>query len=306
MTLQDLNGKLTVNKQIALEIKALTNDQLQRRRDPKKVMKYATQMKANNWTDRGETLVITKEGKMLDGGHRLEAVIEADAEVTFRFINDVEEVQNNREIFLEIDTHTRKAHDVLSIEYRDLLHTKEVTALIAQLESFALNDLYQTPNGKPLKNQTVLEIAQKHRPIATLDTMAERGHVLSNRSGTVKGNSVRNKLITPKEAILLTATVGTCDRGNDFLEQLVELTQVDSTVLNKRNGHALDPLDPMSKLVIQLNNITDSDKKYKNARRYAVLFDAYDQLVSEAQHTDKKLIESRIIYPLDYANYTEV
>ena len=75
------------------------------------VKKLASQMKDGKWLVNGETIVISDEGKLLDGQHRLAAVIEAGVEVEFLIVEGLSVA-----VFATLNTgKVRQASDVLAI-----------------------------------------------------------------------------------------------------------------------------------------------------------------------------------------------
>jgi len=76
------------------------------------VNEYARLMKANLWQEKtGETIKISSDGILLDGQHRLRAIIKANIDLPFLIAKDCD-----KEIFKVIDTGLRRsASDVLSI-----------------------------------------------------------------------------------------------------------------------------------------------------------------------------------------------
>lgn len=57
-----------------------------------KVKKYATDMKHGAWEENGESISFSKSGRLLNGQHRLEAIIESNTPVTMVVVRDVENV----------------------------------------------------------------------------------------------------------------------------------------------------------------------------------------------------------------------
>lgn len=72
---------------------------------------YAQAIKRGEWKLNGEAIKIAKNGRLLDGQHRLKAVIKANTPITTYIIEDLED-----DAFDTIDIgRTRRASDVLSI-----------------------------------------------------------------------------------------------------------------------------------------------------------------------------------------------
>lgn len=52
---------------------------------------YENEMKNGNWSDNGDPIRISKNGRLLNGQHRLTAAVIADRPITFRYLIDLEE-----------------------------------------------------------------------------------------------------------------------------------------------------------------------------------------------------------------------
>ena len=61
-----------------------------RRMNKNKVAVYARDMKSGSWQENGESIKFNKRGELVDGQHRLKAIIEADVPVKMLVIRDVE------------------------------------------------------------------------------------------------------------------------------------------------------------------------------------------------------------------------
>ena len=53
---------------------------------PMKAEHYARDMASGNWVENGETIIISKDGLLNDGQHRLQAVIDSNSVVPFLFV----------------------------------------------------------------------------------------------------------------------------------------------------------------------------------------------------------------------------
>lgn len=90
----------------------LEHNQLNRPLRDRHVMRIASQIKEGKWKFNGDTIKIAKGGDILDGQHRLWAVIESKTPVDTIIIHDIE-----RDAFATIDTirSLRNASDVLAL-----------------------------------------------------------------------------------------------------------------------------------------------------------------------------------------------
>lgn len=79
---------------------------------PTKAQHYATDMAHGRWQENGETIIVSSDGLLNDGQHRLQAVIDANAIVPFTFVFGV-----SRESRLTVDQgRARSAGDYLSMQ----------------------------------------------------------------------------------------------------------------------------------------------------------------------------------------------
>lgn len=82
-----------------------------RRVSPQAVTRYASDMREGRWAANGSTIVMGASGKILDGQHRLSAIIEAGIPVEMIVVSGVED-----EAFMTIDTgRPRSPADVLRV-----------------------------------------------------------------------------------------------------------------------------------------------------------------------------------------------
>lgn len=86
---------------------------------PRVVAAYATDMRNGDWRSNGEGIKFGEGGKLLDGQHRLRAIIEADAPVTMPVWRGVED--KAQEV---MDTQAKRTYaDVLSLRGETSSHT---------------------------------------------------------------------------------------------------------------------------------------------------------------------------------------
>ena len=107
-------------KKITSKVKTITPDKafkmlekntMNRNIDQKRVEQYARDMKCGRWTLNGSTIVIAKDGTILDGQHRLWAVITADRPIAFLIVYNAD-----KEDFDTIDTGlTRTSRHIMQI-----------------------------------------------------------------------------------------------------------------------------------------------------------------------------------------------
>lgn len=115
-----------------------------------RVMQYAKDMKANLWRENGETLKFGADGVLIDGQHRLEAVVIADKSIPFLVAYDLDE-----KAFDTIDTgKARTSGDVLSVMEKQ--NAQAIASAIRQQVLFERGIFTGSPHGFSAKNMKSL------------------------------------------------------------------------------------------------------------------------------------------------------
>jgi hypothetical protein len=85
------NGYCQINT-LPVEAASLLELNINNRKMRTSVVKYyQTEMENGNWSDNGDPIRISKNGRLLNGQHRLTAAVIADRPITFRYLIDLEE-----------------------------------------------------------------------------------------------------------------------------------------------------------------------------------------------------------------------
>lgn len=115
------------------------------------VEKYAKEIKSGFWKeDTGEVIKISKSGKVLDGQHRLHAIIKADTALNLHICSGLED-----EIFKVIDTGvSRNSNDVFAIS--GILNATVLPSLITAWYNLKTKRLKL--KSTVLSNQAILDI----------------------------------------------------------------------------------------------------------------------------------------------------
>ena len=123
------------------------------------VIFYANQMESGKWKeDTGECIKISKEGVILDGQHRLLAIIRSNKSMFFHFALDVEQ-----DVFSVLDTgKQRSAGDVFKIE--GISYATAIPAVISCYHLYK-NNIYIKDSGKhkKLSNSQILDTYNNDR-----------------------------------------------------------------------------------------------------------------------------------------------
>lgn len=109
----------------------LKNMHPNRKVSPALVDKYAREISANNWRINGESIVISNIGRVLDGQHRLRAVVESGIPIWTVLVTGVEEGAMNT-----FDTgRTRSAADIFGMTgHQNARHLAALLLLVWQYE----------------------------------------------------------------------------------------------------------------------------------------------------------------------------
>ena len=175
-----------------------------------RVNRYAEDIKNNMWLANGESIIISESGKLLDGQHRLLAVVEAGLEIEALVVTGIPDVQDGVDTFGTINSENRSNADVLTIEgIKD--NPADVVKYIRTVEAFNQKALKQKPSGIPYKNHEIIEMA-KSANIEEIQEVITRSRVLHGRCNA----------ISKPAWILLAALEHKIPRFNKFLEELAE------------------------------------------------------------------------------------
>ena len=105
------------------------------------IKKYAKKMQDGEWVQTGDTIKITSDGVLIDGYHRLYAIIESGVTIPLLVVRGI-----NKSSYSEIDTgQKRNYYDVLYIDgYRK--YTKYITAAAKVIIHFIKHKSYPDSN----------------------------------------------------------------------------------------------------------------------------------------------------------------
>lgn len=145
------------------------------------IKRYAADMQNGRWKTTGETIKITRDGKLIDGFHRLRAVISANIPCEFLVARNVTE-----DAFEVIDTgQKRTLSDVMYIKGFKK-YTKYTTAASKALAYFIKNKQYP-PHGAGVKydQDTIENILLKHYPV-----MSEAAQFYAKKTMSLVNSSV--------------------------------------------------------------------------------------------------------------------
>ncbi len=144
-----------------------------------KVNAYARSMAAGNWLFNGESIKFAKDGRLLDGQHRLAACILADRPFRAFVIYGLDE-----NTLLTIDTGSnRSSSDVLKITETCDVNHKNIAAALTYLYKHRIGNIYH--HGISVSPQEVVEMHKENPGISdSFRAVAGSRHLLSSAMAT--------------------------------------------------------------------------------------------------------------------------
>ncbi len=286
-----------VTPETAQELKEHLSMEHNRRVKSRTLGKYIADMISGNWHNNYDPIRVSEEGYLLDGQHRLNAVIESNTTQEMFFIFGIpDEVADGVAMFEVIDQMTRKPFEVFEIQNPDIKKPKEVVALISQLDAFIIQKLAEKPNGVTVTNKTILEDAERHQPLSVLDDFADRGYRLASRG---------DRILRAKDFSLLVATIGRCHKGNIFNENIADYT-LNMGIVYDTLGHEVPLTDPIANVVVTLHSMKYSNTKGANSTKdkWLQIFKAYELFALEKEVSEGyRYTGNRLPYPVDYPSF---
>ncbi len=138
----------------------LENNDHNRKVTTSRVQEYAKEMTNGLWLYNGESIIVSVSGRLLDGQHRLLAIVESGVEIEMELVEGVPDSDGGVDTFLTINTKNRSNVDALTIAgFKD--RPQHVAKLMAFKEAFNSKKLMQKPSGVKLLNHEVVELARE-------------------------------------------------------------------------------------------------------------------------------------------------
>jgi len=272
-------AKVKINPEKAQEL--LANNAHNRKVTLSRVKEYASEMRNGMWAYNGEAIIVSVSGRLLDGQHRLLAVIEANVEIETELVEGVPDAEDGVDTFLTINTKNRSNVDALTIAgFKD--RPQHIAKLMSLKETFDKQKLTQKPSGMKLLNHEVVELARAFGEEEALDII-ERAERLA----------LRCDLLTINYWILMVYVFRKLDDGNAFLEQVAECQ-------GGRDG------DPVSALLKRLEDFRGMGSSAINKAKWVGMFKAYDAKRKNEEIRIMRLSHTMpLTYPANYPDYQE-
>lgn len=140
---------------------------------PNKIRTYVRDMKEDKWMETGAPIRISKTNKLLDGQHRLMAVVESGVSVEMVVVSDIDD-----KVMANIDTGTKRSPgDVFKIE--GISYASATSAIIKKYIRLLFDDKTNTGNTE-ITNQDLLDTYNEN-PEYWQD-IVQKSHVWYNSS----------------------------------------------------------------------------------------------------------------------------
>lgn len=144
----------------------LTQNRSNRPLNRPRVRRYAEAMRRGLWRLNGETIKISRTGRLLDGQHRLEAIIESGCTIDLFVVYELDD-----EVFSTIDTGARRsAADTLAV--MGVKYAKTVAAALKIIDGY-LERLISVHSFPDLTNDRVKELWAAHRAVLSSVSFGE-------------------------------------------------------------------------------------------------------------------------------------
>jgi hypothetical protein len=207
-----------------------------------RVIRYATDIMNGNWQeDTAEPIKITKKGTLIDGQHRLNAIIRANKEISLWIAEGVPE-----ETFTVIDSgKSRSSADVFKIAR--VKNSAGIPPIIqfSEILKNGFADAHEVKQSDKLTNQDLLKIYQKDEDYwqetykQTLKYYNKFGKILNTT--TIGSFLTYFRTISPVDA-------------EEFFEQLCSGVYDNSSILICRNKLIADKTNKLRKLPVKVKN----------------------------------------------------
>ena len=263
----------------------LANNDHNRKLSPTRIRKFADEMQNGMWVYNGESIIVSESGRLLDGQHRLHAIIEADAEIELELIQDVPDEDGGVDTFLTINTENRTNTDALWIDGFQT-DTPQIAKLMSFKEAFNSRKLAQKASGVKLLNHEAVELAREFTEEEALRIIA-RARMLAKRCD----------LLALNFWLLAVYVFDQLEHGNEFLEALAEC---DSSQAKEGNAvHAY----------VQMLKKWKTQKlggNYVSKGKWIGMFKAYDAMIHNKKMKVIRFSRAEpLMYPTEYKNYQD-
>lgn len=137
----------------------------------RRVFSYSKQMKSNEWKDTGDPIRFAKSGKLIDGQHRLHAIIKSGKTMKMQVMKGLEEDAGD-----VIDTgKARSAKDVLAMNgFSASTNLSGAAKFILLFEAGRFHTTKGTLKNYSVSNANILTFVRKHKDLVEMCTFCQQ------------------------------------------------------------------------------------------------------------------------------------
>lgn len=173
-----------VTPEIAEELLELNTGN--RRANPERIKKLVKQLQEGSWDDNGASIVISRDGKLVDGQHRLYAIMEAGIPQWLLIVTGAD-----RDTILTVDSgKTRTFKDYLEIQHPDKKDHQAIASavhLISRWEAGVRGaGLFNSVHNHRTDNHALAAFYEKN--MERVDYVVSRSNAFSRKVGLWKGS----------------------------------------------------------------------------------------------------------------------
>ncbi len=244
----------------------LQNNTKNRPMDEKRVKQYASDITRNSWKKNGETIKLSEDGRLIDGQHRLAAIVRANKSIETFVVMGLEE-----EVFDTIDTgRARNKSDVLAIS--GYTHSVTLAATLALLDGYYSKAL---PKRFYPTNAEIVQLAEKYGEKA--------------QRATQIGDNYKRKFRGMQGSVISAAYYIFNELNSDSTEEFL-IKQV-------LQGLEVKPNSPAAILRNKLEANLHSKAKYNQIQILGFTIKAWNYFRQNKNMTSIKAIEDNSVFP---------
>jgi len=274
-------ARITMTVERAKEL--LENNDHNRKVTNSRVQEYAKEMTNGLWLYNGESIIISESGRLLDGQHRLLAIVESGVEVEIELVEGVPDSDGGIDTFLTINTKNRSNVDALTVAgFKD--RPQHIAKLMAFKEAFNSKKLMQKPSGVKLLNHEVVELAREFgedKAVSIIDRALNL--------------AVRTDLLTVPFWILAVYVFQELPGGNKFLEDIAD----------GQSGRDGEPVSAYLNKLEDFKRVGHGGNAISKGK-WLGMFKAYKARVNGEEIKIMRLaVKNNLDYPEDWNNYED-
>lgn len=260
-------------------------NQDQRNTDFKKVKKFSEEMKNNMFIPNGESIIISTKGRILDGKHRIHAIILSGITLTEQIlVTEVLEELDDVDTFSTIDSTSRTPADILySKGFK--INSSRMATLLRIVETFEVKELLRKPSGIVIDNYDYVPLAEEYTQDIAESVCSEARSYLG-----------KQPTISIVYWLLMVHISRTLPKMKDFVRELA------SASTDSDNG----PVNKLLNYFVDINVGGCGGGAKISRKKWVAIFKAFDLYQCERDGLLRITDHTAIRYPKNYELYTSI